>query len=169
MKKYIFIAVLLSLYACKGEDRTPKYVQQPHQHWIPNWENDTLVAISGNPGAYLTDVMYAVTAGDSTLLYRNGVKYYVWTENVEEGPVPRYFFAPNMQMYNNIVVSKIPFSNNLGDFYSEGAFVLPAQFVDTSDNSWQSQPQSVKLNKKPDIAGWTAPAVYSVENKQYLD
>lgn len=169
MKKVIFISLLLSVYACKDKNKTPKYPQQPHQHWIPNWEKDTLVAISGNPGAFLTDVMYSETIGDSTVLYYNGVKYYVWTENIRTTPVTGYFFAPNMQIYNNIVISKIPFSNVLNDFYSEAQYVLPARFVDTTDNSWQTQFQSIQVDKKPNISGWTAPAFYSTENKEYLD
>ncbi len=167
MKKYLLIALLLGLYACK-KDRTPKYVQQAHQHWIPNWEKDTLVAISGNPGNYLTDVMYSDVIGDSTVLYYNGSKYYVWTENVRSGRVIEYFFMPDMQLYNNIVISKIPFSYLQNDFYSEGDYLLPARFVDTSDNSWQTQFQSVMVDKKPSITGWEAPAFYTTENKQYL-
>ncbi|MBL7705625.1 MAG: hypothetical protein JNM21_08745 [Taibaiella sp.] len=170
MKKIIFIGLLLGLYACEGKNKTPKYTRQPHQNWIPNWEKDTLVAISGNPGAFLTDVMYAETIGDSTVLYYNGVKYYVWTENVKvNAGIASYYFKPNMQSYNTIVVSKIPFSNLLNDFYSEGSSVMPARFVDTTDNSWQTQFQSILIDKKPNIAGWNAPAFYSAENKQYLD
>lgn len=170
MKKVIIIGLLLSLYACEGKDKTPKYTRQPHQNWIPNWEKDTLVAISGSAAPYLTDVMYSETIGDTSVLYRKGEKYYVWTENVKiEAQRTFYYFEPNMREYNNIVVSKIPFSNLLNDFYSEGYYVTPASFVDTTDNSWQTQFQSVKVVKKPDIVGWTAPPVYSTENKQYLD
>lgn len=169
MKKIIFLGLLVGLYACEGKDPTPKYTQQPHQHWIPNWEKDTMVAISGNPGSYLTDVMYSETIGDSSVLYYNGEKYYIWTENVKTGPAgTNYYFRPNMMEYNMIVISKIPFTNLLNDFFSDGAYVKPASYVDPADSTWKTQFQSMKISRMPNISGWSAPAIYSTENKQYL-
>lgn len=172
MKRIIFISLLLSLYACKdkGKEQTPKYTQQPHQHWIPNWEKDTLVAINGTAAPYLTDIMYSETIGDTSVLYYQGEKYYVWTENVKIEPEKTsYYFRPDMQEYNNIVVSKIPFSNVISDFFTEGFFVQPATYFSSLNNAWVDQFQAIAPKRRPDIPGWSANALYSTEYKQYLD
>ncbi len=169
MKRIIFIVLLFSLYACKSKNHQPKYTQQSHQHWIPNWEKDTLVAIGGN-APYMTDVMYSETIGDTSVLHYRGEKYYVWTENVKYEPFKAYYhFSPDQQSYNEVVISKFPFTNKMNEFYLEADIVEPAAYYDTLASNWKEQAQRISLKQMPEGLPVGFRGSYSTANKRYLD
>ncbi|HET8572979.1 MAG TPA: hypothetical protein VFL76_03825 [Edaphocola sp.] len=190
MKKTIGILIAFLLFASCNQNNTP----QPNNnsgnnnggngngngnsvasaHWIPNWQNDTLVGSGSNPNATdpydNMDVIYTIKKGDTSIIQYHGSKYYIWAQCPYTTPnnYPNWF-EDNSKSYVWIYIGVHPFDMSSTITGSALCGVTPPKYYNEEYNTWHTQDFVIMINPlKPPFPEWVYMGFYTSANKWWL-
>lgn len=135
--------------------------------WIPNWAKDTLLGLR-DMGTFpaedpIYDIIYTDMSGDTSLVYYQGAKYYIWTE-----PIGGQFIE-NSLSYGFVVMSKYPFTNDPNKVLASGLGASPHRYYDSDYGTWHEQTQFMIIDLKPPFPEWVYMGYYSNEYKWMIE
>lgn len=169
MKRIVLLAPFLLLFSCSQDDDPPSPGpgndpgNASGKFWIPNWAKDTMVGLRANvqteADTPLYDVIYSDMSGDTSLLYYDGVKYYLWQEPLNNT------FVVDANVYSLIVISKYPFTNDPDKVLTTGLGAMPHKYYDIDYGTWHDQEQVLMIDLKPPFPQWVNAGHYSTEYK----
>jgi hypothetical protein len=174
MKTIILLSFgFLMLNSC-GTDDTPTPGTPPPSttveisYWIPNWADDTLVGVNPSNGDY--DIIYSATIGDTSVFYRDGIKYYIWAQCPFADPSGHPdWFKENSKTYVWCCIGTTPFDTASVLFKSPLTSAMPKEYYNTSYNEWRTQHQVVMLSPlKPPFPSWVNGGTYTTAFKSYI-
>lgn len=174
MKKTIGILTALLFAAC-NQNNTP----QPNNngvngngnsvsaaHWIPNWQNDTLVGV----GIDSFDVIYTLKNGDTSMIKYKGADYYIWAQCPYTTPnnYPNWF-EDNSKNYVWIYIGAHPFDTSSIIVGNAFCSVMPPRYYNKDYDTWHTQDFVIMVNPlKPPFPEWVNAGVYSTYYKYLL-
>lgn len=185
MKKTVIIIATAMLFAACNKETTlqpntpapnpaPASAQVAAAHWIPNWQNDTIVGEGNNPSSVdewdNLDIMYTIKRGDTSLIRYHGTEYYVWIQcpYTEPDDYPDWF-KKDQKSYSWVFIGETPFDVSSAVTGSSLCSVTPPKYYDKSYNKWHEQEFTLMLNpQKPPFAEWVYMGFYTSYYKQFL-
>lgn len=121
-------------------------------HWIPNWSNDTLVAIyqEASGGAMKFDSMFSFNRGDTSLIKYKGIEYYLWTKPSDQIQTNNLnWFISNSQTYSHCYIGITPFDNASSLTGSSIMGAMPHAYQSNGQTKTQHQSLLVNPRKPP--------------------
>lgn len=168
----LFATAIIFASCSNSNNPTPNDPNNPAitAHWIPNWSNDTLVALyqETNGGAMKYDSIFSYSRGDTSLIKYKGIEYYLWTKPSDQIQTnnPNWFIV-NGQTYSFCYIGLTPFNNSSALTGSSMMGAMPHSYQN-SNGQIQTQHQSLLVNpRKPPFPNnyFTGGDLFSTSNK----